>query len=65
MSRRATCDWCEADAVYITAKDGAACVDHKRDLITVAAHRIARSGNPFAGEAAEALIGASAVEVRS
>jgi len=51
-----TCDWCDERATYATEQDGAACEAHRDDLIRVARDRIWRSGDPFAGEAAEALV---------
>lgn len=53
------CDWCDAPATVRhrrTDEDEAACEEHRRELWRALEARIALSGNPFAGEAAEASL---------
>lgn len=52
-----TCDWCDERATwYDRGGEGVACAAHRRDLQRHAEARIARSGNPFAGEASESAV---------
>lgn len=58
------CSWCDVEAIYadgrvVAQKDDErqyACENHKRDLLASIESDLWHSGNPFAGEAAEAWI---------
>jgi len=51
-----TCNWCDNEAKWTTAKHGNACNAHKRELercVEAGAHS---SGNRWTGEAADAAV---------